>query len=388
MVKLRSDAGRLEITGQGPKFDITVSGPLDVRNAAIRLDQLKKFVTGQTRASTVSMDVSKVEYMDTYGALIIQELRKGVEGAGGTLTLNGIGAGVERMIALTKHAATAKTSVPQTTPLPAGSPPSPGQRVVRLGRYAIDKSSVFGEVLGFAGATFVTFGQIIKRPTSMRWGDVIGSMHRVGVEALPIVGLISFLLGLIIAFMSAVQLKQFGANIYVASLVGLGMTRELGPIITCIIMSGRSGAAFAAEIGTMKVSREVDSLTTMGFDISKFLVMPKVIAAIAMVPILTLFSDLLACLGGLVVGVTMLDLTTGSYVSQLYKSVGLNDIGIGLLKSMVFALLIALIGCYWGMKVRGGADAVGQSTTRAVVSGIFLVIVCDSIFAVVLRYIG
>ena len=213
-------------------------------------------------------------------------------------------------------------------------------------------------------------------------------MEKIGVDALPIVCLISFLLGLIMAFMSSVQLRQFGANIYVASLVSLAMVRELGPIMTAIIVAGRSGSAFAAEIGTMKISEEVDALFTMGFDPTRFLVLPKLVASLITVPILTLFSSIFAILGGLVVGVLMLDLTSNAYITQTIKTLTIFDVLLGFLKSGVFALLITLVGCLRGFQVRGGAAAVGQATTSAVFSSIFLIILSDYIFAVILRYWG
>jgi phospholipid/cholesterol/gamma-HCH transport system permease protein len=218
--------------------------------------------------------------------------------------------------------------------------------------------------------------------------DTILYMQKTGVDALPIVGLISFLLGLIMAFMSAVQLEQFGANIYVASLVSLAMVRELGPIMTAIIVAGRSGSAFAAEIGTMKISEEVDALFTMGFDPTRFLVVPKIIASVIMVPILTLFSDLFAMAGGLVVGVFMLDLTANAYIGQTIKTLKLFDVFWGLAKGGVFGFLIAWIGCLRGFQVKGGAASVGQATTSAVVSSLFLIILSDSVFTVILRYWG
>jgi len=188
--------------------------------------------------------------------------------------------------------------------------------------------------------------------------------------------------------MSSVQLQQFGANIYVASLVSLSMVRELGPIMTAIIVAGRSGSAFAAEIGTMKISDEVDALFTMGFDPTRFLVVPKIVASVITVPILTLFSDLFAILGGLVVGVFMLDLTVNAYMAQTLKTLTVFDVFWGFLKAAVFALLIAGIGCLRGFQVRGGAAEVGQATTSAVVSSIFLIIMTDAVFAVILRYWG
>jgi phospholipid/cholesterol/gamma-HCH transport system permease protein len=221
----------------------------------------------------------------------------------------------------------------------------------------------------------------------VRLEDVLFYMKRAGVDGLPIVGLISFLLGLIIAFMSSLQLKQFGANIYVASLVGVAMVSELGPIMTAIIVAGRSGSAFAAEIGTMKVNEEVDALVTMGFDPTQFLAVPKVLAAMVTVPILTLYSDFFGIAGGLVVGVLGLDLTVYTYIQETMSVITVTSIVKSLLKSVVFAVLIAGIGCQRGFQVRGGAQAVGAATTSAVVAGIFLIVVTDSAFAILFTYI-
>jgi phospholipid/cholesterol/gamma-HCH transport system permease protein len=212
-------------------------------------------------------------------------------------------------------------------------------------------------------------------------------MKKVGVDGLPIVALISFLLGLIIAFMSALQLKQFGANIYVASLVAVGMVRELGPIITAIIVAGRSGSAFAAEIGTMQVNEEVDALITMGFNPIRFLAVPKLLACIFVVPILTGFSNIFAIMGGMIVGVVGLNLTIFTYVQKTMDAIVMFDVMAGIVKSIVFAAFIAAIGCQRGFKVRGGAEAVGNATTSAVVSSIFLIVVIDSTFAIILHYI-
>ena len=221
----------------------------------------------------------------------------------------------------------------------------------------------------------------------MRWEDVKFYMKRAGADGLPIVALISLLLGLIMAFMSSLQLKQFGANIYVANLVTLAMVRELGPIMTAILVAGRSGSAFAAEIGTMVVNDEVNALVTMGFDPIRFLAVPKVLATMVVVPILTVYADLFAILGGLIVGITGLDLTAFTYIQQTKSSIRIFDFATSLIKAVVFAMLISGIGCQRGFKVKGGAEGVGTSTTSAVVSAIFLIILADSAFAIMLHYI-
>jgi phospholipid/cholesterol/gamma-HCH transport system permease protein len=211
-------------------------------------------------------------------------------------------------------------------------------------------------------------------------------MEKTGVDALPIVGLIGFLLGLVMAFTSALQLEQFGANIYVASLVALAMVSELGPIMTAIVVAGRSGSAFAAELGTMRISEEIDALFIMGFHPTKFLAVPRIIAAMLVVPLLTLFADLFAIAGGLVVGVFMLNLTPHSYISQTLKTLTLFEVMWGLSKSVVFAAIVSWVGCLRGFQARGGADSVGNAATSAVVSAIFLIILFDSVFAVIRSY--
>ena len=244
------------------------------------------------------------------------------------------------------------------------------------------------KVVSFTGEIIIDLAATCFNPRLVRWSDVIFYMRRVGVEGLPIISLIALLLGLILAFMSSLQLKQFGANIYVASLLAISMVRELGPIMTAILVAGRSGSAFAAEIGTMKVNEEVDALTVMGMEPMYFLALPKVIASIAVVPLLTIYADLLGIIGGLIVGITMLDLTVYSYIQETKWILTVFDFTSSFVKSLVFAFVVSVIGCQRGFQVRGGAAAVGTATTSAVVAAIFLIIVVDSVFAIVLTYIS
>ena len=251
----------------------------------------------------------------------------------------------------------------------------------------LDIYNDFKRVMIFVGELLSAMLYSIIHPLSVRWADSLFYIKRVGVDGLPILGLISFLIGLIIAFMSSLQLKQFGANIYVASFLAIAVVRELGPIMTAILVAGRSGSAFAAEIGTMKVNEEIDALVVMGFDPVRFIAVPKVIAAMVAVPLLTLYADLFGILGGLVVGVTGLDLTPYTYIQQTIKSIATFDIISGIVKAVVFAVLISGISCQRGFETGEGAEAVGISATSAVVSSTFLIIVADSIFAIVIHYI-
>jgi phospholipid/cholesterol/gamma-HCH transport system permease protein len=258
----------------------------------------------------------------------------------------------------------------------------PLRLIEQFGEAAIKNSSNFKILVSFIGSALLSFYHIFRNPKLLRVNDTILCMEKTGVNAVPIVALISFLLGLVIAFMSSLQLEQFGANLYVASLVSIAMVSELGPIMTAIVVAGRSGSAFAAEIGTMKISEEIDALFVMGFDPTLFLAVPRILASIVVVPLLTLFSDIFAIAGGLVVGVLILDLTMSSDITQTLKVLTLFEVVWGMSKSAVFALIISWVGCLRGFQTRGGADAVGNAATSAVVSGIFLIILFDSMFAV------
>jgi phospholipid/cholesterol/gamma-HCH transport system permease protein len=260
--------------------------------------------------------------------------------------------------------------------------------ILRIGEGALAEITTIRFVITFIGALLFGLIHVLFHPKSLRVEDTITHMEKTGVDALPIVALISFLLGLIMAFMSSMQFRQFGAGIYVASLVAFAMVSELGPIMTAIVVAGRSGSAFAAEIGTMKISEEIDALFTMGFDPVRFLAVPRLIAAVIVVPLLTLFSNLFAISGGLVVGIFMLDLTPNTYIKQTIEVLTMTELLWGIGKSMIFAGLIAWVGCLRGFQAKGGASAVGSAATSAVVTSIFLIILFDSIFAVIRAYWG
>jgi phospholipid/cholesterol/gamma-HCH transport system permease protein len=356
-----------------------IQGRMEASNAARMIEEAKSLFQDRLPPS-LTVDLEKVNYLDDFGALVLLELKNLVTSNDGQFHLKNASDKASEILRIFNLEGLGET-------VPFTQKRRPGM-LTRFGEDVFRHVSDLKYMLSFIGSISVSLIYVCLHPKLLRVDDTFVSMQRTGVDALPIVTLISFLLGLIMAFMSSVQLQQFGANIYVASLVSLAMTRELGPIMTAIIVAGRSGSAFAAEIATMKVSEEVDALYTMGFDPTRFLAVPKIIASVVVVPLLTLFSDLFAILGGLVVGVFMLDLTVNAYMTQTIKTLTLFDVFFGLLKGAVFALLIAWVGCFRGFRVRGGAASVGQATTSAVVSSIFLIIVVDSIFAVILRYWG
>jgi len=358
---------------------IHIEGRMDASNAARMIEGIKSLLTNQL-PSSLTIDLQKVTYLDDFGALVLAESKKLMAGEKDRFFLANASNQVNDVLSIIDINASG-ACVASTRKRSDGM-------FIRLGEGVFRQASDLKFVFSFIGSVCLSLFYVCLHPKSLRTNDTVWSMEKTGVDAVPIVALISFLLGLIMAFMSSVQLRQFGANIYVASLVSLSMVRELGPIMTAIIVAGRSGSAFAAEIGTMKITEEVDALFTMGFDPTRFLVVPKIVAALIVVPFLTLFSDLFAIMGGLVVGIFMLDLTANAYMAQTIKTLTLFDVFWGFLKSGVFALIITVVGCLRGFQVRGGASAVGRATTSAVVTGIFLIILLDSVFAIILRYWG
>jgi phospholipid/cholesterol/gamma-HCH transport system permease protein len=253
----------------------------------------------------------------------------------------------------------------------------------KLGRVVLGAHEATDRVLTFIGEVVLSVGRLIKHKAYFRTTDFAEALTDVGPRALPIVTLISFLVGLILAFVGAMQLRQFGAQVFVANLVGIGMAREMGAMMTGIVMAGRTGASYAARLGTMQVNEEVDALRTNGIDPVDFLTLPRILALTLMMPILAVYSVAVGILGGMTIGVFMLDLSLVEYWYQTMKAVPLNHFWAGLIKSVVFAWVVALAGCYHGLRCGRSSEAVGQATTRAVVSAIIFIIITDSVLTVV-----
>ncbi len=370
----------LKVAGQqGQDLNLAISGRLALENLSHFNSEVAALLERMT-PSKLTVDLAGVEYLDSAGALELLQLES--ESKARSVPLEFVNP-TEKAKGIMGLIDLEALRIP-----PLISERVSGNVVEQLGEESWHFFKDLVEVTIFLGAILISLMQALLHPRSVRWHDVSFYMKRAGADGLPIVGLLSFLLGLIIAFMSSIQLKQFGANIYVASLLAIGMVKELGPIMTAILVAGRSGSAFAAEIGTMVVDEEVDALVTMGFDPIRFLALPKVLAAIIVVPLLTVYADIFGIAGGLVVGIMGLDLTAYAYLKETQTSLTLLDILLSLLKAGVFALLIAGIGCQRGFQVRGGAAAVGSATTSAVVAALFLIIVTDSAFALAFQYLG
>jgi phospholipid/cholesterol/gamma-HCH transport system permease protein len=372
-----------------PEYDLTqreeenalvlyLQGRITLGDVDLLLDRMNNAVTAENRAS-VRIDLSGVSYMDGAGVLTLFRLEDSIREKGIAFTLVSVPDEIRRVMGLIDRESLRRS--------PLRTESGPVGMVEGLGSTSVWISKDFAAMMAFLGDLVAAVIHLIRHPREVRWEDVFFYVRRVGAEGLPIVGLISILIGLIIAFMSSLQLKQFGANVYVAQLVAVAIVRELGPIMTAILVAGRSASAFAAEIGTMRVNDEVDALVTMGFDPIRFLVVPKLIATVIVLPLLTLYADLFGILGGMIVGVVGLDLTAYTYLQASRRSVTVFFLNASLVKAAVFACIIAWIGCQRGFQVRGGVEEVGAATTSAVVTAILLIVVVDSAFAVVLHYL-
>ena len=260
--------------------------------------------------------------------------------------------------------------------------------LVRTGKAATAAWQSAVETMAFTGEIALGYIRLFTGRAQFPWRDFGGLLQNCGSQALPIISLISILVGLILAFVGAVQLRLFGAQIYVADLVGLGMAREMGAMMVAVIMAGRTGAAFAAQLGTMQVNEEIDALVTMGMSPIDYLVLPRTLALVLMMPLLCLYANLMGILGGVIVATGMLDLPLKLYLVQTQAAVGLSDFLVGLVKSTVFGVLVAMAGCLRGMQCGRSAMAVGSAATSAVVTAIVHIIVADAVITVICDIIG
>jgi phospholipid/cholesterol/gamma-HCH transport system permease protein len=368
----------LSVEGQqGQAVLIALSGRMALDNFSEAQAELRALLE-QMVPATLSVDLSHIEYLDSSGALALRTLEREAQRQTIPLTFVNTTPEAQRVMDLVD---------PEVIDEPPLREEEDLNFFEQLGQNSIGVVTEGYQLLSFFGELLSALAGSLLRPLQIRWREVLIYMQRTGVEALPILGLMSLLMGLVVAFMSSFQLKQFGAVIFVADLVGVGFVRELGSLLTGILISGRTGSAFAAEIGTMKVNEEVDALEVMGFEPMRFLAVPKVLATVLVMPALTVYCMFFGLLGGLIVGVYILQINTFAYINQTQRALSLFDFYYSLLKSVVFAVIIAGIGCQRGFQVRGGAQEVGTATTSAVVTSLFLIIVMSSIFSVVQNYL-
>ena len=325
-------------------------------------------------APAFTINASQLQALDTAGAWLLQKLIHRFSTASQPAALQGLRPELARLFEALTGAR------PELAPTAIKPTPS---LVETTGRRVVDAAEQGLAMLAFVGETALTVWRCFTHPRSIRWRAVAFNVRSGGVNALPIVGLLAFLLGVVVAYQSADQLRQYGANIFVADLIGVSMLREFAPLITAIIIAGRSGSAYAAQIGTMAVTEEIDAMRTLGLSPQEMLVLPKLLAMLIVMPLLTVFADVLGVFGGMVLARSQLGVGFPEFMDRLVKAIGMSTYLVGIAKAPVFGAVIVLVGCFQGFRTHGGADSVGRQTTRAVVQSIFMVIVVDALFSVI-----
>lgn len=362
----------------GDSRRLAIHGRLTIANVQLIADQIRALDPG---GRTLSIDLKGVERIDTAGAWLVHRLAQIWEAGGVRTEIANASADATRLISeVASH----------DQPMVMRERPSSFMmaRLDRIGAAVIQATENVGGFLAFVGQTMVTIGQTIAGRRPMRWNALIHQCEQIGVNALGIVGLLLFLVGIVVAQQGAVQLRQFGAEVFVVNLIGRATTRELGILLTAIMVAGRSASAFAAQIGSMQLNQEVDAMDTIGLSPSEALVVPRVLGMALMLTLLGFFGSFMALIGGGLFVWLSLDMPPITYVQRLQEVVLMSDFIIGTVKAPVFGLVIATMGCFHGFQVKGTAEAVGNRTTRAVVESIFAVIVLDAFFAVFFSALG
>jgi len=332
-------------------------------------------------AGAIAMDASKIEKMDSAGAWLLLRTRRALESGGRKISNFTVPELYQPLL----------EDIGRGKCVPVERPPRNGvrERLERIGRATVHAGQQGYRILGYLGRVTVETIEAIASPRSnLRVAALIHQIEETGISALPIVGLLAFLIGVVLAYQGADQLKRFGAEIFTINLLGVGVLREIGGLITAIIVAGRSGSAFTAQIGTMRVNEEIDAMQTIGLNTVDVLVLPRIIGLVIALPLLTFFADVMGLIGGAVMCYFQLGITIPVFIRQLSDAITVNTLMVGLIKAPVFAFVIALVGCYEGFQVERNAASVGQLTTRSVVEAVFLVIVLDAAFSVMFSVLG
>jgi phospholipid/cholesterol/gamma-HCH transport system permease protein len=369
----------LDVSQDASTLTLRPQGDWVVRNAEALDKALSAIDTVGRRAAT--FDLSHLDKLDTAGAWLIYRTARALERAGAQVTTAGATAAQSTLLN-----AVAKSDKPAKVEPHVGNVLV--NLVVRMGS-ALDEGARTGrDLVAFLGLVIETLGKTILRPMSMRATSTVYHMEQAGLNAVPIVSLISFLIGAVLAFQGSEQLRRFGGEIFTVNLVAVSFLREIGILLTAIMVAGRSGSAFTAQIGSMKLREEIDAMRTLGLDPMDVLVLPRVIALLIMMPVLGFIAAMMGLLGGGLVVWTELGMSPAMYIERLHEAADFSDAGVAFIKAPVFGLAIAMIGCFEGLKVEGSAESVGQRTTASVVEGIFTVIVLDALFSIMFVKLG
>lgn len=328
------------------------------------------------RGDTLKISGEAITMLDTAGAWLLLQIRQRMKNRGAEIQLEDFRPEHRRLVDYVSSASETAALVS-----PRRSTRSLADQWLSIGHDLLN-------FLAFIGEVIVSLLRGLRQPARIRWAEIFEDVYQTGVKALPIIGLLSFLMGVVIAYQGAVQLKLYGANIYIADLVGYSMLRELAPLLTAILVCGRTGSAYAAQIGTMKIREEVAALETIGIPPVDLLVLPKLLSLIIVMPLISIYADVLSIFGGMVMANSQLGIGFNAFLMRLEEAITYSTFMIGIGKAPVFAAIIAIVGCYQGFKVEGSAESVGRHTTISVVQSIFLVIVTDAMFSVLFSMMG
>ena len=354
--------------------ELALSGNWTARGIGAIVPQLDALSTASKEDWVV--DAKRIEALDTAGAWVLQKLLRRLRDQGIAVELRDLRPEFAKLLDVIGRQVADQTD----TRSPVANPPA--SRLEAVGRSTAAGFEQTVALLSFVGECALAFAGSVAHPARLRWRPILFNIRSAGFDALPIVGLLSFLLGIVVAYQGADQLRQYGANIFVTDLVGLSMLREFAPLITAIIIAGRSGSAYAAQIGTMAVTEEIDAMRTLGIAPLDLLVLPKILALLIALPLLTVFADVLGVFGGMIMAQAQLGVSFHEFLDRFPKAVSVTAFLIGIGKAPVFAAIITVVGCFQGFRTQGGADSVGRQTTRSVVQSIFLVIVADALFSI------
>lgn len=371
--------GMLALSGGEGRCTVTVDGVWDITTVQSLDDSVRAI--SPPSGSEVRIDLAGIEKLDTAGAWVLFRLRQRLTDEGYDTAFENIKPEFQHLF---DHIVACQEK-PELQKRPfhpiLGMVEQVGFRTVQAGKEAAELLSFFGEIC-------VAIGHMLVHPRRIKLIPVVSQMQQTGFNALPIVGLLAFLIGIVIAFQGADQLRRFGAEIFTVNLLGVSFLREIGILITAIIVAGRSGSAFTAQIGTMKVNEEIDAMSALGLSPIQLLVIPRLVALMIVLPLLGFYADILGLIGGAIMSIIVLDISLTRFIDQLNSAVPMWAFWVGIIKAPFFAFVIAMIGCYNGLKVAGSAESVGQMTTKAVVQAIFLVIVLDAFFSVLFSFLG
>lgn len=367
------------ITPDVNSLNIVLKGSWRFQDSIPPVEPVIQKIASNPELEHISFSSSGITHWDSGLLVFLSKLVHSCQDRQLQVITDGLPGGIRKLLDLASSSTIAKTASQQDRN---------ESLLTQIGNTTIDLASGIPDALYFLGESLKSIIRLVRRQAQYNKTDLLFIIQQVGPQALPIVSLISFLVGLILAYMGALQLERFGAQIYVADLVGIAMVREVGALMTAIIMAGRTGAAYAAELGTMQVNEEIDAFKTLGIAPMDYLVMPRLLALVIMMPLLTLYAGLVGILAGIVVSVTVFDLSVYEYYQQTLRALNITHFAVGMMKGTLYGVLIALSGCLRGMQCGRSAQAVGQATTSAVVTSIISIVIAASVTTVILQKMG